>query len=60
MKRRLRLKQLMSGLLALALLAFAVPIAAQAESKTIAYTPGAVKAALAKGETVLIDYKASW
>lgn len=34
--------------------------AAIAGSDTVAYKPGVIKAAIAKGETVLIHYKSTW
>ncbi|MDD9717861.1 thioredoxin family protein [Dinoroseobacter sp. PD6] len=36
------------------------PMAAQAMEGAKAYTPGMVDAALARGETVFLDFKASW
>ena len=48
----------MSGLLALAWLVVVVPMAVQAGQVT--YKPGALKAAIAKGETVLLHYKSTW
>ena len=46
--------------MALAWLVMVVPFAAQAGTGTIAYKPGALKAAIAKGETVLLHYKSTW
>lgn len=46
--------------LTFALLLATLPTVAQANSGTINYTPGALKAAIAKGQTVLVDYKATW
>ena len=48
----------MSGLLALTWLAMLVPMAAEAKSTT--FKPGALEAAIAKGETVLLHYKSTW
>ena len=48
----------MSGLLALAWLV-AIPMAAHAQGLQ-PYKPGAIKAALAQGKAVLLDYKAVW
>lgn len=50
----------MSGLVALAWLALIVPFAAQANNGTVSYKPGALKAAIAKGDTVLLHYKSTW
>ena len=50
----------MSGLMALAWLAMVVPMSVQAGKSTIAYKPGALKAAVAKGDTVLLHYKSTW
>lgn len=47
-------------LLALAWFLVAVPLTAQAADGWVEYKPGALKAALARGETVLLDYKATW
>jgi hypothetical protein len=35
-------------------------VPATAGSDTVTYQPGLVKAAIAKGETVLIHYKSTW
>lgn len=37
-----------------------LPLAARAMSGAVPYTPGLVDAALARGETVFLDFKASW
>ena len=50
------MKKIMSGLLALAWLAVAVPGLAQANSGYAAYKPGLVKAAVAKNQTVVLFY----
>ncbi len=44
----------------MAWLVLVVPIGAHANSGMIAYKPGAIKAAVAKGQTVLIHYKSTW
>lgn len=49
----------MSGLLALAWLVVAIPMAAHA-GKSVTFKPGALKAAVARGETVLLQYRATW
>ena len=54
------LKKLLSGLMALALFAIALPFAAQAGNGTVAFKPGALKAAIERGETVLLHYKSTW
>ena len=54
------MKRTMSGLLALAWLMILVPMPAPAGEGVVSYTPGAVEAAINRGETVLIDYKAWW
>ncbi len=48
----------LAGLLALAWAFVLMPVAAQADF--VKYKPGALKEALQRGETVLVDYKASW
>ena len=53
------MKHILSGLIALAMLAV-FPMAAHADKGLIPYKPGALKAAIARGETVLVDYKAVW
>ena len=45
---------------ALSLLLVATPMAAQAEAGWTKYEPGLVKAAIARGETVLLGYLSSW
>ncbi len=37
-----------------------IPITAYASDETLIYTPGLVKERLAAGDTVFIDFKASW
>lgn len=37
-----------------------MPVAAYASGETLVYTPGLVKERLAAGDTVFIDFKASW
>lgn len=54
------MKKILSGLLALAWLAMAGSMAAQAGADTVVYKPGVVKAAIAKGEPVLVFYKSTW
>ena len=54
------MKKFMSGLLAMALLVVAVPMAAQASADFVPYKPGIVKSAIAKGETTLLFFKSSW
>lgn len=51
---------MISGFLALAWLLMAVPMAAQADDGTVAYKPGALKAAVEQGKTVLLHYKSTW
>lgn len=50
--------KLMTGLLALAWL-IAIPFAAQANG-IVNYKPGALEAALGRGESVLLHYKSTW
>ena len=38
----------------------AVPMAAYADGGTVAYKPGALKAAIEQGKTVLLHYKSTW
>ena len=59
-QRRMILKKLSSGLMALALFAITLPFAAQAGNGTVAFKPGALKAAIERGETVLLHYKSTW
>ena len=54
------LRNLVSGMLALAWFVMLVPMAAQAGPGTVNYKPGALKAAIAKGQTVLLFYKSTW
>ena len=49
-----------AGLMALMLMVLAGQMPATAGSDTVTYQPGLVKAAIAKGETVLIHYKSTW
>ena len=53
------MKNLLSGLLALAWLV-TIPLAASAGPGTVSFKPGKLKAAVAKGETVLLHYKSTW
>ena len=50
----------LSAALALAWLVVVVPMSAQAGSGTVAFKPGALKAAIARGETVLLTYHTNW
>lgn len=50
----------MTGLLALACMAMFVPMSAQAQGGTVNFKPGALKAAIADGKTVLLHYKSTW
>jgi hypothetical protein len=54
------MKKLMLKIAALSLLLAVVPMATQAETSWTTYKPGLVKAAIAKGETVLLGYLSSW
>ena len=54
------LNKLLSGLMALALFAITLPFAAHAGNGTVAFKPGALKAAVGRGETVLLHYKSTW
>ncbi len=54
------MKNLVSGMLALAWFVMLIPVAAQAGPGTVNYKPGALRAAIAKGETVLLFYKSTW
>ena len=54
------MKNLVSGMFALAWFVMLIPAAAQAGPGTVNYKPGALKAAVAKGETVLLFYKSTW
>ena len=56
----MKLDKLMSGLIALALFAITIPFAAYAGDGTVAFKPGALKAAIGRGETVLLHYKSTW
>jgi len=53
------LRSILSGLVALAMLALAA-LPSQANEGFVAYEPGAVKAAVERGETVLLHYKSTW
>lgn len=53
------LRLILSGLLVLAWLV-TIPLAASAGQGTVAFKPGKLKAAVAKGETVLLHYKSTW
>ena len=48
------------GLLALAWLLMFAPMPASAGEGIVQYEPGAIEAAINRGETILIDYKAVW
>ena len=54
------MKLLMSGLLALTWLVSCVSLPAEAGPGYVTYSPGALEAAIGRGETVLVDYKAQW
>lgn len=54
------MRNLLSGLFALILMLATAHAPATAGSDTVTYQPGAVQAAIAKGETVLIHYKSNW
>ena len=54
------MRNLIAGLVTLAWAFVVLPMAAHAQSGMVAYKPGALKAAIAQGRTVLVDYKASW
>ncbi|MEM8971539.1 MAG: hypothetical protein AAGD43_05660 [Pseudomonadota bacterium] len=54
------MKTLLSGLMALALFAITLPFAAQAGEGTVAFKPGVLKAAIERGESVLLHYKSTW
>ncbi len=54
------MRNFVAGLVALMLLVATAHAPAMAGSDTVTYQPGAVKAAIAKGETVLIHYKSTW
>ncbi|MDX2156775.1 MAG: hypothetical protein SFW09_09710 [Hyphomicrobiaceae bacterium] len=54
------MRNVVAGLLALMLMIVMARMPATAGSDTVAYTPGVIKAAVAKGETVLIHYKSTW
>ena len=56
----MHLRTIMSGLLALIWLAATLPITAQAGGATVDFKPGAIKAALAKSDAVLLHYKSTW
>lgn len=50
----------LASIMTLATIVSAITPTAQASNGIVNYTPGALKAAIAKGETVLVDYKATW
>ena len=54
------MRNILSGLLALVWLVMVIPLSAQAGQGTVKYKPGALKAAVARGETVLLVYKSTW
>jgi len=56
---------LVPGLMVHAFIAFAfvvtaLPMAANAGNGIVSFKPGALKAAVKNGETILLDYKATW
>lgn len=54
-------KKVLSGLLALAWIASMSPAAAQiADDGMVAFKPGVLKAAIAKGKPALLFYKSTW
>ena len=52
------MKNILSGLLALAMIVMLMP--AQADAKSTTFKPGALEAAVQNGETVLLHYKSTW
>ena len=54
------MRNFLSGLFALMLMLVMGHTPATAGSDTVTYQPGAVQAAIAKGETVLMHYKSTW
>ena len=54
------MKKFMPGLVGLALLFVAVPMAVQAGADFVPYKPGIVKSAIAKGETALLFFKSTY
>jgi hypothetical protein len=58
-ERRQTLRSILSGIMALAWFALAA-LPAHANDGFIAYKPGDIKAAIARGETVLLHYKSTW
>ena len=50
----------MIRLLAVACMTAIVSMSAQAQSGTVSFKPGALKAAIADGKTVLVHYKSTW
>ena len=52
------MKKFMSGLLALTLLAVAMPMSAAAQ--TVNYKQGVIESATAAGKSVLLHYKSTW
>ena len=54
------MKNLIFKIAALSLLLVTTPMVAQAEAGWTKYKPGLVKAAIARGETVLLGYLSSW
>lgn len=52
------MRNILSGLLALAMIVMLAPASADARSTT--FKPGALKAAVKAGETVLLHYKSTW
>ena len=54
------MKNYLIGFFALGWLIFAGPVTALAGVNWVAYKPGIVKAAIAKGETTFLFYKSTW
>ena len=54
------MRKLIAGVLALAWVALAMPLSAHAEGGEVVYKPGALKAAIEQGKTVLLHYKSTW
>ncbi|MGI9524374.1 MAG: hypothetical protein ACR2PG_22310 [Hyphomicrobiaceae bacterium] len=54
------MKNIVARLFAFASLLLIASLPANAGSGTIKYKPGALQAALANGETILVHYKSTW
>ena len=54
------MKSYFIGFFAVASLIFLGPVTAQAGVDWVAYKPGIVKAAIAKGETTILFYRSTW